>query len=74
MRGKMLPPNISIGMAPAKRGQIELHRLRGSREVVDDQHGFPSERPRERQHAVIVGLQEFDRPAAEDRASNAAPR
>ena len=48
-------------------GQIELHHLRGSGEVADHEHRVASERPRERQHAMVVGLEEFDRPAAEDR-------
>ena len=57
-----------------QRGQIQLHDLSRARQVADDQHRLASERARERQHAMVRGLQELDRPAAEDLASSAEPR
>src|ERR1700687_310787 len=45
-----------------RRREIELYGLSGSREVVDGQDRVAPERPGERQHAMVVGLQEDDRP------------
>src|SRR5687767_6366863 len=54
------------GDGAAEPGKIEFDDLCGSREVADHEHRVVSERPREREDAMVGGLEEFDRPAAED--------
>ena len=54
--------------------QVELHDLRGSGEIADHEHGVASERPRERQHAMVGGLEKLDRAAAEHLGRTAAPQ